>query len=292
MEGKEDRMTQPPTEANPAQANEAQAQRWNSQAGRNWVEQNALLDRLFAPFVPPLVEAVRGARAVLDVGCGAGATTFAVARSVGPQGRCTGVDLSVPLIELARRRAADMAIENPEFILTDAQQQAFPPGAFDAVISRFGVMFFDDPVAAFANLRRAARPDAVLACIAWRGTEDNPFMTAAERAAAPLLPEAPPRDPAAPGQFAFADPDRVRALVSQAGWRDVDLQPLDVPCALSAVDLETYATHVGPVSLALPDLDEDRRRAVIEAVRRGFAPYLADGVARFTAACWMVRGRA
>jgi SAM-dependent methyltransferase len=293
MEGKEDRMTQPPTEANPAQANEAQAQRWNSQAGHNWVEQNALLDRLLEPLEQPLVDAVRehGARDVLDVGCGGGATTFAVARSLGRQGRCTGVDLSTPLIELARRRAAEMRIENAEFILADAQQQAFPPGGFDAVISRFGVMFFDDPVAAFANLRRAARPDAALACIAWRGTEDNPFMTAAERAAAPLLPEAPPRDPAAPGQFAFADAERVRGLLSAAGWRDVDLQPLDVACALSAGDLETYATHVGPVSLALPDLEPDHRRAVIEAVRRGFAPYLTDGVARFTAACWMVRAR-
>lgn len=275
-------------------ANQAQAELWNNQAGRNWVEQNAMLDRLFAPFEQPLVDAVRqqGARAALDVGCGAGATTFAVARSLAGQGRCTGADLSNPLIDLARRRATEMEIDNADFVVADAQQQAFQPATFDAVISRFGVMFFDDPVAAFANLRRAARTDAGLACIVWRGAGENPFMTAAERAAAPLLPEAPPRAPDAPGQFAFADPDRVSGILSAAGWRDVDLQPLDVACEMSADDLATYATRMGPVSLALPGLDEDRRGAVIEAVRRGFEPFVANGVARFTAACWMVRGRA
>jgi SAM-dependent methyltransferase len=280
-------VTQPNTAPN-----QAQAQLWNNQAGHNWVDQNAMLDRLFASFEQPLVEAAQDAHAVLDVGCGAGATTFAVARSLRPQGRCTGADISTPLIELARRKAAETGADNTDFLVADVQQHAFQPGTFDAVISRFGVMFFDDPAAAFANLRRASRRDAALACIVWRGAAENPFMTAAERAAASLLPEAPPRAADAPGQFAFADPDRVSGILAAAGWRDVELQPLDVACAMPAEDLETYAVRMGPVSLALPSLDEDRRNAVIDAVRRGFAPYLADGVARFTAACWMVRARA
>lgn len=281
-------MTQPPTTPN-----QAQAELWNGLAGRNWVEQNALLDRLLEPLVQPLVDDVRrqGARDVLDIGCGAGATTFAVARSLRGQGRCTGLDLSAPLIDLARRLAVETGVDNADFVVADAQLHAFPPGRFDAVISRFGVMFFDDPVAAFANLRRAARTDARLAMVAWRGIEDNPFMTAAERAAAPLLPEAPPRAPDAPGQFAFADRERVSRILTAAGWREVDLQPLDVACRMPADDLATYAVRMGPVSLALPNLEADRREAVIEAVRRGFEPFVSDGVARFTAACWMVRGR-
>jgi SAM-dependent methyltransferase len=274
------------------QPNQAQAELWNNQAGQNWVEQNAMLDRLFAPFEPLLVDAVHGATAVLDIGCGAGATTFAVARSLGAQGRCTGADIPAPLIELARRKAVETGADNTEFLVADAQQHAFQPAAFDAVISRFGVMFFDDPVVAFANLRRASRTDATLACIVWRGAAENPFMTAAERAAAPLLPEAPPRDPDAPGQFAFADRDRVGAILSAAGWRDVDFQPLDVACAMPTPALDTYAARMGPVSLVLPSLDEDRRRAVVEAARRGFEPFVIDGAARFTAACWRVRGRA
>ena len=276
------------------EANQAQAELWNGQAGQNWVEQNAVLDRLFEPFERVLVDAVRqaGAREVLDVGCGAGATTFAVARGFGTEGRCTGLDLSAPLIELARRRTVETGVDNADFIVADAQLQDFQPASFDAVISRFGVMFFDDPVAAFANLRRAARPEAGLACIVWRSAAENPFMTTAERAAAPLLPDAPPRDPNAPGQFAFGDRDRVSGILTAAGWREVDLQPLDVACEMPADDLSTYAVRMGPMSLVLPSLGEDLRRAVTDAVTRGFEPFVSDSVARFTAACWMVRGKA
>ncbi|MFZ0269546.1 class I SAM-dependent methyltransferase, partial [Caulobacter sp.] len=157
------------------QPNQAQAELWNNQAGHNWVEQNAMLDSLFKPFERLLVDAVGayGGREVLDVGCGAGATSFAVARALKGQGRCTGADLSAPLIDLARRKAAQMAVDNVDFVVADAQQHDFQPTTFDAVISRFGVMFFDDPIGAFANLRRTSRANAGLACIVWRGAGEN-----------------------------------------------------------------------------------------------------------------------
>lgn len=274
-------------------ANEAQARLWNARAGEVWVEQQSMLDRLFQPFEQRLAEAVRqyGAADVLDVGCGAGATSLAVARHSGNRGRCTGVDISVPLIEAARRRAETAGLDNCRFIAADAQQHAFEPGVFDAVISRFGIMFFDDPVAAFANLGRAARPGAGLAVIAWRDAAENPFMTAAERAAALLLPELPARDPGAPGQFAFADAERVRGILTAAGWRNVDIQPIDVACTLSRDDLEIYLARMGPVGGLLPDLDEARRDRVLAAVREAFEDYVTDGAAHFTAACWLIRAR-
>lgn len=275
------------------EANEAQARHWNAHAGEVWVEQQEMLDRLFRPFERELVQAVEqcGAADVLDVGCGAGATTLAVARRLEGRGRCTGVDISVPLIDAARRRAATAGLENCRFIAADAQQHAFERGAFDAVISRFGVMFFADPVAAFANLGRAARPDAGLTFIAWRGVEENPFMTTAERTAAPLLPELAARDPAAPGQFAFADAERVRGILTAAGWRDIDIGPLDIACTLSAEDLDAYAARMGPVGALLPDLDDGRRSRIVAAVRQAFEAYVTAGVAHITAACWLVRAR-
>lgn len=273
------------------ETNEAQAWLWNARAGEVWVEQQEMLDRLFRPFEETLVEAVGQRGAVLDIGCGAGATALAVARHLTGRGRCTGVDISVPLIGAARRRAETERLDNCRFIAADAQQYAFEAGVFDAVISRFGIMFFDDPVAAFANIRRAARPGAGLAVIAWRSAGENPFMTAAERAAAPLLPELPARDPAAPGQFAFADAQRVRAILTASGWRDVELQPLDVACTLSSDDLDVYAARMGPVGALLPDLDEDRRRRIVAAVRQAFERSVTAGVAHFTAACWLIRAR-
>ena len=281
-------MTQPPI-----QTHQTQSALWNSRGGEVWVEQQELLDRLFLPFERLLVDAVAsgGARNILDIGCGAGATTLATARRLGPQGRCTGLDISVPLIAAARRRAENEGLTNARFIADDAQRHVFEPEAFDAVISRFGVMFFDDPAAAFANLRRAVRPDAEMTFIAWRSAEDNPFMVAAERAAAPFLPELAPRDPAAPGQFAFADADRVRRIL-KADWRDVDIQPLDVPCTLSADDLAIYAARMGRVGQMLPDLDEPTRKTVIRAVSKAFEAFTSQGVADFSAACWRVHARA
>lgn len=273
--------------------NEAQARLWNARVGEVWVEQQEMLDGLLRPFEQPLMEAVArsGAGDVLDIGCGAGATTLAAARLLGEQGRCTGVDISVPLIEAARRRAETEGLGNCRFVAADAQQHPFNAAAFDAVISRFGVMFFADPAAAFANLRRATRPGGGLTFIAWRGPEENPFMTTAERTAAPLLPELPARDPAGPGQFAFADPARVQDILGAAGWRDIDVEPLDVVCTLSAADLDVYAARMGPVGALLPDLDETRRHRITAAVRQAFEIYVTAGSAHVTAACWLVRAR-
>jgi SAM-dependent methyltransferase len=281
-------MTQPHI-----QTDQSQSALWNSRGGEVWVEQQELLDRLFLPFERLLAEAVGSgdARDVLDIGCGAGATTLAAARRLGPLGQCTGLDISAPLITAACRRAESEGLANARFIAGDGQRHVFEPEAFDAIISRFGVMFFDDPAAAFANLQRAVRPGGDLTFIAWRSVEDNPFMVAAERAAAPFLPALPPRDPAAPGQFAFADADRVRRIL-EADWRDIDIQPLDVPCTLSADDLAVYAARMGRVGQMLPDLDEATRATVTRAVSQAFEPYLCDGVAVFTAACWRVQARA
>lgn len=275
------------------QANQAQATLWNGGGGEVWVEQQRMLDRLFLPFERLLADAVQtgGARDVLDIGCGAGATTIAAARSLAQQGHCTGLDISVPLIEAARRRVEAAGVANAQFIVGDAQPHAFAPARFDTVISRFGVMFFDDPEAAFANLRRAVTADGGLTFIAWRDAKENPFMATAERAAAPFLPGLTDRDPAAPGQFAFADAERIRRILT-AGWRDIDIEPLDVRCTLSEDDLNTYVTRMGRVGLLLPELDDTTRARVVTTVRRAFEHYVSAGVARFTAACWLVRARA
>jgi SAM-dependent methyltransferase len=162
---------------------------WNGLAGRAWVEAQELLDHVFRPLEELLAEAVvagSGSRA-LDVGCGTGSTTLAVARLFGANGRSVGIDISEPMIVAARARAEREALP-ARFIHADAQIYAFEPASFDMIISRFGVMFFDDSVRAFANLRRAATDHAELRFVAWRSAAENPFMTTAERAAAALLP--------------------------------------------------------------------------------------------------------
>jgi ubiquinone/menaquinone biosynthesis C-methylase UbiE len=277
----------------PQRPNGEQAALWNDASGRAWVELQAVLDGMLAPFVLPLVAgASPGETAhVLDIGCGAGATTLALARRLGPRGLCLGVDISAPLLAAARARAATEQLTTAQFREADAQTHEFEAGAFDAVVSRFGVMFFDDPVAAFANIRRAARPGAALTFVAWRSPADNPFLSAAARAVAPLLPSVRAPDPTAPGQFAFADGARVRSILRDSGWNDIDVSALDLPGSVSEADLLAYVTKLGPVGLALRELDEARRAPIIAAVRASYEPHLRDGAAAFSMATWLVRAR-
>lgn len=273
--------------------NNEQTALWNGRAGRAWIEAQEVIDQVLEPFQVLLVEAVcAGAgQRVLDVGCGTGGTTLAVARLLGATGCCIGVDISDPLIAAARARAAGEDAQ-ASFIRADAQVHAFEPASFDVIMSRFGVMFFDHPVAAFANLRRAARDDARLRFIAWRSAAENPFMTTAERAAAPLLANLPARHPGAPGQFSFADRNRVSSILEESGWAEIDIRPIDVECTLPEKELVGYFTRLGPVGLILQEADAQTRARVIDTVRTAFDPFVHGAEVRFAAACWMVGARA
>jgi ubiquinone/menaquinone biosynthesis C-methylase UbiE len=272
---------------------EKQAALWNGPAGRAWVDAQETLDRMFLPFEVLLANAVATspARRVLDVGCGTGSTTLAVARRLGEYGRCSGIDISGPMLATARLRAEREGVP-ASFICGDAQRYPFEDESFDAIISRFGVMFFDDPIRAFANLRRAAAHGAALRFIAWRGAAENPFMTTAERAAAPLLPNLPAREADAPGQFAFANAERVRTILDHSGWSEIHIDRLDVECVLPERDLVLYLSRLGPVGAILQDADEATRAQVVDTVRAAFDPYVHGSEVRFDAACWIVGARA
>jgi SAM-dependent methyltransferase len=290
------RSTQSPDQS-PAQSSmpsrsDEQARLWNGSAGCAWVEAQAMLDRTLQPFEDLLVEAVvaSGAQRVLDVGCGTGSTTRATARVLGAKGRSVGIDISEQMIDAARMLAAQERTP-AEFICADAQTHPFEPASFDLIISRFGTMFFTDPVAALANLRRAGAPDATLRSIVWRSPEENPFMTTAERAAAPLLPNLQPRRPDAPGQFGLADARRMRAILEESGWTEIDIRPIDAVCTLPESELLGYGTRFGPVGVALREADPHTRAQVATAVRAAFDPYVQGADVRFTASCWIVGAR-
>lgn len=274
--------------------NREQTALWNEGSGHTWVEMNALLDRMLAPFETQLIGAAfpGEGRRVLDIGCGAGATTLAMARRLGPDGLALGVDISGPLVTAAKARASAEGLDQAAFVQADAQTYAFEPGEFDAVISRFGVMFFDDPEAAFANIRRALRPGGRLTFQAWRSPMENPFMIAAATAAAPFLPAMTPPQPDAPGQFGFADGGRVRRTLQASGWSDIEVSPLDLPNEVSESDLMAYVTRLGPAGAALRDADDALKAKVVEALELAFRPFVQRGAARFTSACWLVTARA
>ena len=267
---------------------------WNGPAGQAWVQAQPLLDGMFAPFAARLCDALPAgaAQAVLDVGCGTGAVSLAMAARLGPGGHCLGVDIAAAMIDSARQRARDSGL-NVDFIVADAQRYTFAAASIDRIVSRFGVMFFDDPVRAFTGLRHATRSDGVLHALAWRSPADNPFMTTAERAAAPLL-ALPARAPEAPGQFAFADRTRVAGILADAGWRDIQIERIDVDCQIPAAALPTYLALLGPVGAALrgSGIDPALRAQVLSTLEAAFAPFVDGQRVCFSAACWELLARA
>ncbi len=260
---------------------------WNGAAGEAWVHFQPLLDSLFKPIEEDLVDTVRAShsRDVLDVGCGTGATTLAIDALADV--RCSGIDLSEPMIRLARERAGRQG-SDARFVACDAQRWKGDEASFDLIVSRFGLMFFDDPVEAFINLRRMGRKDAKLLFYAWRSPLENPFMTAAERTARPMLPDLPSREPGAPGQFAFAGPARVASICRASGWGEAQIEPVDFECRMKREDLVDYVTRLGPVGLALARLERTRREAIVEEVLPAFEPFADGHEIRFAAACWRV----
>lgn len=266
---------------------------WNDAGGRAWVELQDLLERLNAPIGEAVVSGAfpgPGGR-VLDVGCGSGATTLEMARRLGPSGRSVGIDVSGPLLEAARRQATADGVQGVEFVQADAQTHDFGPGAFDAVMSRYGVMFFADPDAAFGNLRRALKPDGRLVFACWRGPEENPISQETLAAARPFLGEMPPMAKDGGGRFAFADPARVRGILERSGWREIDIAPLDAPTPLSFDEAMRLSLELGVLGPLLGQASEEVRAKVREAVAEALKAHLRDGMVRMTAACWLVTAR-
>jgi SAM-dependent methyltransferase len=225
---------------------------WSGPTGQTWAKLDAQLSRQLEPIGRAAMAraAPRAGERVIDIGCGAGATTAELAAAVGPTGEVTGVDVAHMLLDLARARAAGAA--NVTLIEADAQRHAFAAESFDLFYSRFGVMFFDDPPAAFANLRGASRPGGRLAFVCWRPPAENPWMSLPMAVADTLFPDRPRPDPEAPGPFAFAEEGRVRAILDAAGWRHVAIEPLDIE--IGGADLQASVQlmlRVGPLGFVL-----------------------------------------
>ena len=270
-------------------ANAAQVAYWNETAGRTWADLQDRIDRQIRPLGLAAMERLAPASGeqVLDVGCGCGDTSLELARRVGPEGGVLGLDISAPMLEVARGRAEAAGARNLAFHEADAQTAALPGGR-DAVFSRFGVMFFADPTAAFANLRRALRPGGRLGFVCWRPLAENLWLRLPAETAAGLVPPAPPPEPGAPGPFAFADPDRVRRILAEAGFTGIDLTPHDE--AIGGLDLEgtvAMSFRVGPLGAILrerPDLAPLLR----ERVRESVSPWLRGDAVYMPSATWLV----
>ena len=277
----------------PAQTfNEDQRTRWNGIDGEYWARQQEHLDRTLAPVTGPLLAFAepRAASTVLDVGCGCGATTIELARAVGPSGRIVGVDISEPMLARAKERLREFA--NTTCLLGDAADLPLQDFSAELIVSRFGVMFFGDPVAAFANLRTGLVPGGRLRFACWRPIHENPWLQIPLHAVYEHTPRLPKPDPEEPGPFSFADVARVMRVLSAAGFTPPSFTPQDVQLDIAAggtlEDAVLQSAGMGPSKRALADQPEDVRAAAIESIRRALTPYATEVGVKLPAALWLV----
>jgi ubiquinone/menaquinone biosynthesis C-methylase UbiE len=273
--------------------NEKQREAWNGGESVHFVAHADRYDRQLAPFTEALLEKARltPPRSVLDVGSGCGALTLAAARIADS---ALGVDISAPLTEVATDRARTARIDNVEFVVADAQTHAFAPGTFDLVVSQFGLMFFDDPVGAFSNLRRSLGPGGRLAFVSWQGLPANTWLTviADEVAKRVDIPEFGGLANG-PGMFALKDPDETTALLEAAGFTEVGFEPLAPTIVIGGggtVDQSMEFLLGNGMARGLVGLaGADAQDQVVEGVRSSLTERYEPGVGvRFEAGAWMV----
>ena len=278
-----------PLVADPSNAGQVGA--WDGNEGAFWTAQARRFDETLTKSHGPFLAAaaITERDHVLDVGCGTGQATRDVAR-VAVNGSALGVDLSSQMIGLARKTAADEGIDNVEFRHADAQIHPFEDAEFDVVISRMGSMFFGDPIAAFANLHRALRPEGRLTLLTWQGVTDNEWLTEF-RAAMAVGRDLPTPPPEAPSPFALADPDRVRAILGAAGFADVSFESLHEPMSFGPDPDDAFDFVSGLTGWMREGLDEADRDAALAALRTTIAEHTDDHGVTYQSATWIIQAR-
>jgi len=257
-----------------------------------WAEVRDLLELQLAPLGRHALAALapRPGESVLDIGCGGGETALDLARLVAPDGTVVGIDLSAAVLTFAQRAAK--GCERVRFIQADAQVFSFEPASFDAAFSRFGVMFFVDPAAAFINIRRSLRPNGRLAFVCWRALEENALDNLPLKAASGHLPPQPALDPDAPGPFAFANPDRMRSTLERAGFGEIDITPHDEPVGSGDLDaMLAVVSRVGALGKILRE-NPELRAVTLPVVRSALAAHDGPDGVKLNAATWVVTARA
>jgi SAM-dependent methyltransferase len=270
------------------EANQQQIDYWNGDAGSQWVRAQEHLDEMLAPLSQQALSraSVNSSDRVLDVGCGCGATSLRLAE----RGRwVTGVDISGPMVRHARGRAQEA--ENLEFVQADASlwRGAEP---YDIAFSRFGVMFFADPVAAFANIRANLRDSGRLCFICWRLPRDNPWLAVPGAATQPYL--SPPPASAGPDPFAFADQDFVSGMLTDAGFQAPEFSLCEATLTLGSdmASAISFLTRIGPLSRIMSELEEPVRGQALAAAETALLPFLSGQGVQLGASCWIVTAKA
>jgi SAM-dependent methyltransferase len=263
-------------------ANAAQQEYWNTVAGPRWVGLEGFVERRVRAVNDLLLRrsAVAAGERVLEIGCGTGAFTVPLAEAVGERGQVVGADISDAMLAGAKKRIAESGLRNVSLMQADAQTHGFEQGRFDLIASRFGVMFFADPAAAFTNLRAAARPGGRLCFACWGPLDANEHWLIPYRVALRHLGPPEPKPARAPGPMAFSDTDYVRAFLATAGFEGIEIHRETPGIFASAPKEEAeHACIMGPSGRLIDEKkpDEATRRTIQREIEEAFAAHAKGG---------------
>jgi SAM-dependent methyltransferase len=269
---------------------------WNGPGGQRWADRQQSQDIVLAPVADVVIDRAkaRSGERIVDVGCGAGATSIAFAQQVGPTGHVLGIDISAPMLARARQVAPPGL--PVEFVLADATVYPFVPAGFDLLVSRFGVMFFAEPALSFANLHRALKPSGRLVFACWREPRDNPFFMAPLQAVYQHVPKLPPPGPDDPGPFAFVSAARVQRILGEAGFSGIAMEPVDLSLDVAiGRGLEAAvqgAREIGPAARALAEQPPEVVAAATTSIREALATFASGASVPLRASIWILTARA
>jgi SAM-dependent methyltransferase len=285
------------TDAQANSDNAEQIEYWNGQAGQDWVERNQQLDKTLKSIGEQAIAsaAVQVGETVLDIGCGCADTSFSLLEKTGPDGRVLGVDISGPMLKLAAARASQLPTDLQHAIAfeqADASDYPFEKQSFDLLFSRFGVMFFANPGAAFANMRKALKPGGRIVFICWAPVKQNQWITLPMGAALQHLPRPEPMPPNAPGPFGLSDPEFVKRVLGEAGFDQIEIasfQPvMRFGHGIACDKVADFFIEASPVSGLLSDAPTEQLGTVREAIAEAIMPHYDGETINLDASCWIV----
>lgn len=288
------------TEFSAENPNAEQIEYWNGEAGEGWAERDRQMEKTLGPIGEQAITAAAPASGekVLDIGCGCARTSFSLLDKVGPTGRVLGVDISGPMLRVAAATAGQLPAELQsavDFAHADASEHPFEAGSFNLAFSRFGVMFFADPAAAFANIRRALKPGGRLAFICWAPVPENEWVTVPMGAALQHMPRPEPMPPNAPGPFGLADPEFTMQVLRDAGFTAIDINPfrptMQFGHGMERERVADFFIDAGPVSRLLKDASAELVETVRQAMADAIMPYYDGATVNLGGSCWIVTAR-
>ena len=272
--------------------NQEQKEFWNEKKGEIWVSLESKIDKMLGPLGDQAIKILKPkvGEKIIDIGCGTGSTSQTLSKLVGESGIITGIDISKPILNFAHKQKENKKIKNINFIQADAQNHQFSDLNYDAVFSRFGIMFFEDPISAFKNIKKSLSCNGRLAFVCWSKREDNDWINLSSNVASQFLELPPKANPKEPGPFAFEDYFYIEEILTKSGWKNIKIKAYKQNIVIGkTLDYAAdFLSRMGPMSVPFENANEQTKEKVISALKECYSKYFTAKGVEFHFSSWIV----